>query len=160
MEVNLQHVTNVDGIDRLVRINHDAMVNDPLFNWMGLYTESTEDEGTRAALLASVDDPSYKIVRAVAVEPLAPEIQQVVGFVQYFRGIIELPKNSDSKGDFQKAQSKDLPPANEEEGKAARLEVGDRMYVHTRNFYINTVRHQRHQCRQTNVSDAIGLESI
>lgn len=149
MDIFLQPVTGQDEIERLVEINHDAMLKDPLFNWMELYTENSEDEGTRTALMASLEDSSYHIIKAVIGDPAAPQSQQVVGFIQYFQGLIELPRISDSKGDFQKAQNPQAAPKEHDEAQAARLRIGDQIYIHTRNFYISTINGQKHQCEPT-----------
>lgn len=146
MDITLHHVTGQSDVERLVQINHDAMFADPIYQWMELYTEESEDDGTRSALTSAVDDPSSVIVKATAKDPTAPEGEVVVGFVQYFQGFIELPRDGSSKGDFQKKPKSDAPEPIHDQARLARLEVGNGMYVHARNYYISTIRGQKHQC--------------
>ena len=146
MDIALHHVTQQSEVERLVQINHDAMLADPVYHWMELYTEETEYDGTRAALTGAVDDPCYEVVKAVTMDPTAPEKELVVGFVQYFRGFIQLPKDRPSKGDFQKKQTSDASQLAYDQARLARLKIGDEMYTHSRNWYISTIRAQKHQC--------------
>lgn len=146
MDITLHCVTQQSEIDRLVEINHDAMLDDPVFHWMALYTEEDEDEGTRAALTNAIDDSCYEIVKAVTNDPTAPGKTLVVGFVHYFRGFIELPQGGSSKGDFQKKPGSDAPQPIHDEARLTRLAIGNGMYTHSRNWYINTIRGQKHQC--------------
>jgi hypothetical protein len=146
MEIEMQNVTSPTEIERLVEINHDAMDPDPVSKWMALYTEQSEDDGTRSALTDALKDPHYKVVQAVMDDPTALGSKQVVGFVHYFTGFIEIPKSSGSKGDFQKNQSSIIQSEPVDEARAARLEVGDAMYVHSRNFYIGVIRGRKHSC--------------
>lgn len=146
MDITLHHVTQKSEIERLVEINHDAMLDDPVFHWMELYTDEDEDTGTRAALSDAIDDSCYEIVKAVTNDPTAPEKKMVVGFVHYFRGFIQLPQDGSSKGDFQKKPGSDAPQPSYDEARLARLAIGNGMYTHSRNFYISTIRGQKHQC--------------
>lgn len=86
MDIALQPVSQIQEVEGLVQINHHAMKQDPVFDWMELYTEQNEDDGTRSALNGALNDPCYEIVKAIADDPTAPNGQRVVGFVHYFQG--------------------------------------------------------------------------
>ena len=144
MDIELRLVTREDEVERLVEINHDAMMTDPLFHWKALYTDQTEDESTKAALFSAIDDPTNHIVKAVARSPDTPGDEVVVGFVHWFHGYIELPK--EDHDEHAPIQDTLVSESKDDKARAARLAIGDAMYVDSRNFYISVIRWQKHQC--------------
>jgi GNAT superfamily N-acetyltransferase len=125
-------------LERLVDINHEAMITDPLYHWMELYTSSSEDENTREAVSNALDSETEDHVVVIAV-PGADDESYPVGFCHFFEGYITLPAKS--------TEADPVAVIEQDEGRVARLRMGEEMYTLTRNFYRATIHGQKHRCK-------------
>jgi hypothetical protein len=134
------HIRRVrkSDLERLVDINRKAMITDPLYRWMELYTSGSEDENTREAVSNASNSDAEDHVVVIAVSRPDDE-SYPVGFCHFFEGYITLPATSTEAG----SEAGD----EQDDGRAARLKMGEEMYTHTRNFYRATIQGQKHRCK-------------
>lgn len=173
--LTLKPVTSPHDIPSLATINDRALDADPAFKqWMAMFTERTDRDTTVEAVTAAIEDPEYRVVKAVVPDG---EGEKIVGFVHWFCGWIVLEKvdpfakgksqdQDERQGKSQDQSVKDIKdvasnvseqlageaatlehqpsPTKDQLIRARRLKKGERKYIETRNHYIAAIRGKRH----------------
>ena len=170
LNIELKPVTSLDDVLSLATVNERALDGDPLKEWMRLFTERTELEGAKTAITESLDDPTYKIIKAVIPDPDSPLNEKIIGFVHWMCGYILLDKVdpfaeksvpepatapvadvrdvasnlaenlSETANKLEESPSK----TREDADRAKRLRAGEAKYIATRNHYIAAIRGKKH----------------
>lgn len=174
-QVVLKPVTDSVDIPKLYDVNARAMTIDPIIKWFDLHTERPEYETTMKALTDALNEPKYTIVKAVIPASNDTEQEQIVGFILWMNGYIELDKvdpfapKEEQLSKEQEQQLQDLKEGTlipvdevvsqvnklaqktdktrEEQEKTERLKVGAKMFAESGNYYIRAIRGKRHCCK-------------
>lgn len=174
LNVTLKPVTSEADAPQLANINEKALEGDPLKEWLALYTGRTEWSTTVEAVTGALNDPTYRLVKAVVSDPDSEGDEKIVGFVHWMCGYVHLEKGYNSaqsnlKRDLElkdvvkdvKDPSSDLSEelakeasfletslagtkSKEDDHRARRLKKGEVKYIETRNHYISAIRGKKH----------------
>lgn len=166
LEVALQSVTSEDDVTALAEINDLALEGDPLKTWMVMFTERSEYESTVKAVREALTDPTYRLVKAVIPHPADSTKEKIVGFCHWLEGYIVLDKVDPfaKKPELASGNQKEVPDvkdlasniaedleakaqtlqSQDDADRAARLRIGEAIYVTTRNHYIASIRGKKH----------------
>jgi len=174
LQVTLKLVTSKADAPQLANINEKALEGDPLKLWMATYTERTEWKSTLEAITSALNDPTYRLHKAVIPDSSVESGEKIVGFVHWMCGYIHLENGYNSAQSNLKRNlehkdvvkdvkdlASDFPEkladaasqlddksvqdrSHEDDKRAWRLKKGAAKYVVTRNSYISVIRGKKH----------------